>query len=349
MNAQTNDWSDWIKIIKNYNYPDSAKSWWQIANSVVPYIGLWVIMIYSLEVSYWLTLALSIIAAGFLARIFIIFHDCGHGSFFKSVRMNKIVGILAGGLVFTPYHKWHHQHKIHHQTVGNLDKRGVGDVMTLTLDEYKNLSPGKRFFYRIYRNPVMLFLIAPFFLFTIMNRIPTKKLPGKMNLYTHLTTLGIIAAITAVSLLIGLKTYLLIQVPVLYFASGFGVWLFYVQHQFKDVVWERSESWDYKSIAIEGSSYLKFPKILQWFSGNIGFHHLHHLSPKIPNYKLERCYNENPLFQKKPLTFFSSFKSIRFHLWDESNEKLISFKEAVTILRINSLNHFHENNLVSNN
>lgn len=330
MNAQTNEWSDWINIIKNYNYPDSAKSWWQIGNSVVPYIGLWVLMIYSLEVSYWLTLALSVIAAGFLVRIFIIFHDCGHGSFFKSARMNKIVGILAGGLVFTPYHKWHHQHKIHHQTVGNLDKRGVGDVMTLTLEEYKNLSPGKRLFYRIYRNPFMLFLIAPFFIFTIMNRIPTKKLPEKMGLYTHITTLGIIAAITAVSILIGLKTYLLIQVPVLYFASGFGVWLFYVQHQFKDVVWERSENWDYKSIAMEGSSYLKFPKILQWFSGNIGFHHLHHLSPKIPNYKLERCYSENSLFQKKPLTFFSSFKSIRFHLWDESNEKLISFKEAVS-------------------
>ena len=327
MVAQTSEWSNWLKIIRNYNYPDSIKSWWQIINSIVPYIALWVAMIYSIQVSYWLTLALSILAAGFSARIFIIFHDCGHGSFFKSKKLNNVIGIITGAFSFTPYHKWHYQHKIHHQTVGNLDKRGVGDVMTLTVEEYKNLSPFSRFIYRLYRNPVVLFLIAPVFLFIVLNRLPKKNIPKKINRYTHLTTLGIIVAITLVSLLIGFKTFLLIQVPIIYFASGFGVWLFYVQHQFDDVVWERQQSWDYKEIAMEGSSYLKLPKIFQWFSGNIGFHHLHHLSPKIPNYKLEKCYNENPIFHKKAMSFGAGIKSARYHLWDEDNKKLVSFSD----------------------
>lgn len=297
-------------------------------NSIVPYIGLWVAMIYSLNISYWLTLGLSIIAAGFLARIFIIFHDCGHGSFFKSKKLNKIVGIITGMLVFTPYHKWHYQHKIHHKTVGNLDKRGVGDVKTLTVEEYKNLSRGKQLVYRIYRNPVMLFIIAPFFLFTVVNRFPKKELPGNINRYTHLTTLGIIVAVTAMSLLIGIKSFLLIQIPILYVASGFGVWLFYVQHQFEDTVWERESSWNFRNVAMEGSSYLKLPKIIQWFSGNIGYHHLHHISPKIPNYKLEACYNENSLFQKKPVTLMEGLKTIRYNLWDETEKRLVSFSEV---------------------
>lgn len=164
-NSNEKDWSNWTKIIRLYNQPTLAKSWWQIINSFVPYFVLWVAMYYSLSISYWLTLALSVLAAGFLARIFIIFHDYGHGSFFKSSLQNRIVGIVAGVMVFTPYHKWHYQHKVHHQTVGNLDKRGVGDVMTLTVEEFKNLPLRKQLFYRIYRNPFMLFLIAPFFMF----------------------------------------------------------------------------------------------------------------------------------------------------------------------------------------
>lgn len=328
MKRTTKNPSNWIAIIKKYNKPDAVKGWWQVINSIVPYIGLWVAMVYSLGISYWLTLGLSIVAAGFLARIFIIFHDCGHGSFFKSRKLNKIVGIITGAMVFTPYHKWHHQHKIHHQTVGNLDKRGVGDVKTLTVEEYKKLSRGKRFIYQMYRNPVVLFILAPFFLFTVVNRFPKKELPGKINRYTHLTTLGIFVAIAALSLLIGFKTFLLIQVPILYFAAGFGVWLFYVQHQFEETVWERDDHWDYKNIALEGSSYLKLPKVIQWFSGNIGYHHIHHLSPKIPNYKLEKCYNENPQFQKKPVTLLAGLKTIRYHLWDEAGKRLVSFREV---------------------
>lgn len=328
MEYENDEWSNWTAIIRNYTQPDLVKSWWQIINSFVPYILMWVLMIYSLNYSYWLTIALSILAAGFLVRIFIIFHDCGHGSFFKSDLLNKVVGIIAGGLVFTPYHKWHYYHMVHHRTVGNLDKRGMGDVMTWTVEEYKKKSPRQKLFYKLYRNPIILFIIAPFFLFTIAQRFPDKRLPKKVNLYTHLTTLGLIIAIAIVSYFIGFKTYLLVQIPILFFATVFGVWLFYVQHQFRDVLWEHTDKWDYRTIAMEGSSYLKFPRILQWFSGNIGFHHIHHLSLKIPNYNLEKCIRENPIFQKEPLTFLSSLECAKYKLWDEEKQKLVSFKEA---------------------
>ncbi|MGQ1947569.1 fatty acid desaturase [Geofilum sp. OHC36d9] len=330
MEAQNNEWSNWINIIKPYTRPSIAKSWWQVINSFVPYVILWVIMVYSLRYSYLITLALSVLAAGFLVRIFIIFHDCGHNSFFKSRRLNKIVGIIAGALVFTPYHKWHYQHMVHHKTVGDLDKRGMGDIKILTVKEYKNSTKRQRLFYRLYRNPIILFLIAPFFLFAIFFRFPDKKLSKKINLYSHITTVSIIAAITIISFMIGLKTYVLIQIPVLYFASAFGVWLFYLQHQFEDVMWERTTNWDYTTIAMDGSSFVKFPAILQWFSGNIGFHHIHHLSPKVPNYNLEKCYKENPLFQKKPMTFMESLRAAKYSLWDEEKQKLVSFKEALS-------------------
>ncbi|MDO9261984.1 MAG: fatty acid desaturase [Flavobacteriaceae bacterium] len=238
------------------------------------------------------------------------------------------MGVIAGLLVFTPYHKWHYQHKIHHQTVGNLNKRGVGDVMTLTVEEFKNSSPSQQFTYRLYRNPIILFLIAPFWLFTILNRFPSKKLSKKINLYTHFTSLGLLTIIGFITYFISFKTFLLIQVPILYVASVIGVWLFYVQHQFKEVVWERSESWDYKTIAMNGCSYIKLPKILQWFSGHIGIHHIHHLSPKIPNYNLEQCLLENPIFQKKPLTILSALRAMNYRLWDEEKRQLVSFKEA---------------------
>jgi len=328
METSNNEWSNWTSIIRRYTQPDSVKSWWQVINSFVPYLLLWVLMIYSLKYSYWITLALSMIAAGFLVRIFIIFHDCGHKSFFKSKKLNHVVGIIAGGFAFTPYHKWHYEHLVHHRTVGNLDKRGVGDVMTWTVEDFKNSPKKKQLFYRLYRNPVIMLIIVPFFVNTLINRIPNKKLSTRINLLVHLTTLVLIIAITLVCLLIGFKTFVLIQIPVMVFASDFGLWLFYVQHQFKDVVWERTDNWDYTTISMYGASYLKFPKILQWFSGNIGFHHMHHLSSKIPNYNLEKCLRENTIFQKEYLTLRSSFQCLKYRLWDEDNHKLISFREA---------------------
>jgi omega-6 fatty acid desaturase (delta-12 desaturase) len=320
--------NSWQKIIMKYNFPNHLTSWWQVINSVVPYFGMWVLMYYSLEVSYWLTLVLSIFAAGFLVRIFILFHDCGHGSFFKSDKLNKLVGIPMGLLAFTPYHRWHRDHKIHHTTVGNLDKRGVGDVVTLTVDEYQKLSNWGKFSYRFYRHPLFLIAIAPLLLFLIQHRIPKSYMTWKEHLYLHLSTLAIVGASALVIWTIGWKAFLMIQLPVIYIASVHGVWLFYVQHQYESVLWARANKWDYKTIALAGSSFFKLPAILQWFTGNIGFHHIHHLSPRIPNYKLPTCHRENQMFQDiKPITFFSSLKSLRLRLWDEKNERLIGFRE----------------------
>ena len=319
---------EWIEIISRYNKPDPLKSWWQVVNSLGPYILLWVAMIKTIEISYWLTLLLSVFAAGFMVRIFIIFHDCGHGSFFKSKRLNKIVGIITGLIVFTPYNKWHYEHKIHHQTVGNLDKRGVGDVKTLTVEEYLKLSKWKRFLYRLYRNPFFLFGIAPVLIFTILQRFTNKAMPFREKLYVHLSTLAIIVCILLLMYFIGWKTYVLIQLPILYIATAHGVWLFYVQHQFRHVLWTDTENWDYKSTALEGSSMFKLPFLLNWFTGNIGYHHIHHLSPLIPNYNLKKCHKENPIFQQvKPITFFSAFDSLFLRLWDEKRHMLIRFNE----------------------
>lgn len=320
--------SSWVNIVMKYNFPSIFKSWWQVVNSVVPYFLLWVLMVYSLDISYWITLLLSVFAAGFLVRIFIIFHDCGHGSFFKSDRLNRLVGIPLGLLSFTPYHRWHHDHKEHHATVGNLDKRGVGDVQTLTVEEYQRLTKWKKFGYRIYRNPIFLIGVAPLLLFLIQNRLPKAYMNRKEHIYLQLSNLAMVLIVFLMIWAIGWKAYLLIQIPITYISSVHGVWLFYVQHQYDSVKWERADKWDYKTVALQGSSYFKLPFLLQWFTGNIGFHHIHHLSPKIPNYKLSKCHKENPIFHdQKPITFFSSLKSLRLKLWDEKNQRLVGFNE----------------------
>lgn len=318
----------WVEVVSKYNYPDHATSCWQVMNSLLPYILLWVLMYYSLSVSYWLTLALSLLAAGFLVRIFIIFHDCGHGSFFRTDRLNRLVGIPLGLLVFTPYHRWHRDHFIHHSTVGNLDKRGIGDVETLTVKEYLNLSKWGKLKYHVYRHPIFLFGLAPILLFIIQHRIPKSYMNFKQHLYVQLSNVVIIGSIILLMWWIGWREYILIQLPIIYFASIAGIWLFYVQHQFERVVWKRSGEWDYQSVALEGSSFLKLPGVLQWFSGNIGYHHIHHLSPRIPNYKLQKCHEENEIFsQIKPLSFKEIMNSFKLRLWDEDRKRLVSFSE----------------------
>jgi len=327
--TKTDNRESWVQVIKRYNFPDTCISWWQVVNSLVPYILLWFLMYYSLGISYWLTLLLSVFAAGFLVRIFILFHDCGHGSLFKTERVNRWVGIILGALVFTPYHRWHRDHKIHHATVGNLDKRGIGDVNTLTVTEYLALSRWKKFGYRFYRHPLFLIGLAPMLLFLIQFRLPKGYMNFRERMYVHLTNLGIALLVFLVILLIGWKAFVIIQLPVIYIASVHGVWLFYVQHQYESVQWERNASWNYETIALQGSSYFKLPHILRWFTGNIGFHHIHHLSPMIPNYKLPKCHNENPMFQDlKPITFFSSLRTLRLRLWDEKTQRLVGFKEV---------------------
>ncbi len=315
----------WRKIVNNYQNPDIRKSIWQLVNTLVPYIGLWVLMVYAMKISYWLVLALAIPAGGLVVRLFIFLHDCGHWSFFKSAKANHWVGSILGVLVFTPFFQWRQSHAVHHATAANLDKRGVGDVWTMTVEEFLEASKWKRLFYRVYRNPLIMFGVGPLLTFLILHRIPSNKFKKREQNSIHWTNLAVAGLIAVMSLVIGFKNYLLIQLPVIWVASTAGVWLFYVQHQFEGVYWERAKEWDFLKAGLEGSSFYQLPPILQWFSGSIGFHHIHHLSPRIPNYLLERCHRENPIFQVKPINLISSMKSLRYRLWDEKKRQLVNF------------------------
>ncbi len=321
--------TSWIKIVTKYNRPDVVKSWWQLSGNLFLYSLAWFLMYESLSISWWITFGLSIPAAGLLVRLFIIYHDCGHGSFFKSAWVNDSVGLFIGILTFTPYYSWSHNHHIHHETAGNLDKRGVGDVWTMTVDEYKQSSKWNRIMYRFYRHPFTMFGIGAFYVFVIGNRFTKKGMDNKGRMGVYATNAGLLIFAFLMGMLIGVKAFILIQFPIIVLAGIFGFWLFYVQHQFDPTYWSRTDTWNYKRMALEGSSYYKLPGILQFFSGNIGFHHIHHLSPLIPNYKLSRCQRENDLFQGiKPLTFFASFRTLTFRLWDENAKEMVSFRKV---------------------
>ena len=326
--------SAWKKIVARYQKPAIGPSLWQTANTLLPYTALWFLMYLSISVSYWLTLPLAILAGGFLVRTFIISHDCGHGSFFESRKANDILGFITGVLTFTPYHHWRWEHALHHSSSGDLDRRGTGDVWTLTVQEYLESSRWRRFAYRLARNPIVLFVLAPLFLFLIRQRFPSPKAARRERHSVYWTNLALFGLAAGLSWVFGIKTYLLIQSTILMVAGAAGVWLFYVQHQFEGVYWERTEKWDYTTAALQGSSFYKLPRVLQWFSGNIGFHHIHHLSPRIPNYHLEKCHDADPLFQSvKPVTLFSSLKSFTFRLWDEQRRRLVGYGHLRTIRR----------------
>ena len=305
--------------------PQASRSSWQLINTLVPYAALWALMLFSLRVSFFLTLALAIPAGGFLVRIFIISHDCGHGSFFASPRLNTFWGVITGTMALTPYNAWRREHAQHHATAGNLDKRGAGDIWTLTVKEYLALPFWGRMKYRLYRNPLIMFGIGPIFLFSIGHRYGPGRTPAQRASIRETNLLLILAGLIA-WMTIGLKAFFLIQIPILAIASSVGVWLFYVQHQFEDVYWERDKNWDFRALALEGSSYYRLPKILQWFSGNIGFHHVHHLSARIPNYLMEKCHKENELFSAVPeITLWKSLNSLKYRLWDEESRQLVGF------------------------
>jgi omega-6 fatty acid desaturase (delta-12 desaturase) len=300
---------------------------WQVLNTLAPYAALWCLMYFSLRVSWWLAAPLAVLAGGFLVRMFIIFHDCGHGSFFSSTKANDTLGFITGVLTFTPYYHWRWEHAVHHASSGDLDRRGMGDVWTLTVQEYLEASRWKRFAYRLARNPVILFGLAPLYLFLFHLRFSSAKAGRRERHSVWWTNLALAAMAGGLIWLFGLKAYLLLQLIVLVVAGSAGVWLFYVQHQFEGVYWERNAEWDYSLAALQGSSFYKLPKVLQWFSGSIGFHHIHHLSPRIPNYHLEKCHRAEPLFQTvKPVTLFSSFKSFTFRLWDEQRRRLVGYR-----------------------
>jgi omega-6 fatty acid desaturase (delta-12 desaturase) len=318
----------WQQAVADYQQSNLRHSLWQLLNTIAPYFILWYVAYRSLEVSYWLTIPISALAGLFLIRIFIIFHDCGHGSFFKSKRANTIVGNICGVLAFTPYYAWRHSHAVHHATSGDLDRRGVGDVWTLTFEEFQELPLMTRIAYRLYRNPFVIFILAPTLDFVFIQRFysinDAKHAKSKRSV--QFTNLMLLIILAVMSLTIGFKEYVLVQIPIITVASTIGVWLFYVQHQYENVYWERHENWDYATAALHGSSYYELPKIVHWFTGNIGFHHIHHLSPRIPNYKLEECHKENEIFQVEPLTVKASLKSLHIRLWDEDRHKMVGYQ-----------------------
>ncbi|MGR8998633.1 MAG: fatty acid desaturase [Gammaproteobacteria bacterium] len=328
-----------IQSVSKYAQADYQKAFWQIFNTFTPYISLWVLMIFSVlhGAPYWVTLLLSVAASGFLVRIFILFHDCCHVAFFPSRRANRILGYIAGIMTFTPFEDWQRTHIIHHSASGDLDRRGVGDIWTLTVDEYLSSSRLKRFIYRLFRNPSFLFTIIPIFLFLIIQRFPSKGAKKRERYSVIFTNVVIAAIITVMSMTLGFQNYLLIQLPVIIMAASAGMWLFYVQHQYEDVYWSRHQSWDLTRSGLEGSSYYKLPKVLQWIVGNIGLHHIHHVKANIPNYNLQRCYNEVSALQTvTPLTLRKSLKSLWLNLWDEQRQKLVSFRSIRMLPRMKS-------------
>ncbi len=326
--------SEWKEIVAPFQVPSLALSIWQIVNTMVPLVACWYLMWRFLEVSYWYTLGVSVIAGLLVVRVFIIFHDCGHGSFFKSKRANDIVGFIAGMITFTPYGHWRWQHAVHHATSGDLDRRGEGDIWTLTVKEYLAASRGKRMVYRVTRNPFILLVIGPLFLFLLYQRVSSSGAKGKDRASVFWMNVALTFMVAGLCWLFGWKEYLMMQLPVTAVAGAAGIWMFYVQHQYEDVYWENHEGWNYTTAALEGSSFYKLPKILQWFTGNIGYHHVHHLSSKIPNYYLERCHNSHQIFKSvKPMTFWNSLKCASLRLWDEESRRLVGYSHLKKLQR----------------
>lgn len=324
----------WSQAIGKYAYSDRRKSLWQLVDTFVPYGLLWALMLYTVRQGYpyWVTLALAVVTGGILVRVFILFHDCCHGSYFESRRANTILGYVSGILTFTPYEDWRYAHNIHHATAGDLDRRGLGDIWTMTTAEYLAAPRRRRLAYRIYRNPFILFGLGAALLFLVFQRFTTKGAGKSERRSVFFTNVALLVIVAVASLTIGFQTYLLIQLPVILIGAVLGLWLFYIQHQYENVYWARHESWDPMKVALAGSSYFKLPKILQWFSGNIGLHHVHHARPTIPNYHLQQCHDDIPaLHAVEPLTIRTSFKSLRLALYDEKQQKLISFRSLATL------------------
>lgn len=320
--------AEWKEIIAGFQQPSPWRAGWQVVNSIGLYAIFWALMVWSLSVSWWLTAAFVALAGLVLVRVFIIFHDCGHGSFVKSKRVNDAIGFVTGLLTFTPYFHWRWEHSLHHATSGDLDRRGVGDIWTMTVEEYLAASPRKRLAYRVARNPFVLFVLAPVLLFLLFQRIPNRDASAREKHSVWWMNLAILAMGAAMSWAIGWKTYVVLQILVMVVAGAAGIWMFYVQHQFEGAYWQRHDEWDYTQAALAGSSFYKLPRILQWFTGNIGFHHVHHLSARIPNYNLERCHNSHPMFRTvKPITLTDSLRCVRLRLWDEKNERLVGYRE----------------------
>ncbi len=312
-----------------YAQPRLGRSVLDIITSVVPYLAASVLMYWALDVSYLLTLALAVPAGGFLVRTFVVFHDCAHGSLFVSKRANRHVGSVLGLFVLAPYERWRHDHAIHHASSGDLERRGVGDIVTLTVAEYRARGRGGRLAYRITRNPLVMFGLGPVIAMVVGPRIATRSQRPRMRHSVLGLDAVLLACVAGLCWLIGWEDFLLVWAPPAMLAGSVGIWLFYVQHQFEDAYWQSAEDWDYTEAALRGSSYLKLPKVLQFFTGNIGLHHVHHLSARIPNYNLQRAHDDNPVFHHVPtLTLWEALGTVRLKLWDEQRGKLVTFAQV---------------------
>lgn len=326
----------WRRIVAPFKGADNRQSAIQLATTAGAFLALWVAMYLSLNVSYLLTLALALPTAGFVVRLFMIQHDCGHGSYFRSRAARDITGFIIGVLTLTPYQYWQRTHAYHHAHAGDLDFRGFGDINTKTLKEYQSMSRWGRFGYRLYRNPLVLLLVGPTFHFIIKHRYPWDIPADWKSAWRSvwMTNLALVAVIAVMSYLIGLGTFLMIQAPVTLLACCIGVWLFYVQHQFEETYWHRHKDWNYYDAAIHGSSHLVLPWPLQWMTANIGIHHVHHMNSLIPNYKLQECLDANPeLQQATRVRIRDSWRLLRLTLWDEENQRMITFREMRRMMK----------------
>ncbi|MBD3676900.1 MAG: fatty acid desaturase [Rhodobacteraceae bacterium] len=321
---------NWIKTLSQYREPSDLRSSYEIAVTAIPFLALWALAWWSMSLSYWLAFGLSLLIAPFVVRLFTIQHDCGHSAFFRNRKVGDWVGRVLGVFTLSPYDYWKRVHSEHHSGSGNLDKRGLGDVNTLTVSEYRALSPLGRLAYRAYRNPITLFGIGPAAVFFLQYRLPL----GLMNSLKYWvsamsTNLVILAALTTIWYFGGWTPILLIFVPSTLLAATMGVWLFFVQHQFETTHWDKHEDWDLHEAALYGSSHYVMPKILQWFSANIGIHHVHHLYSRIPFYRLPDVIRDHAeLADNNRMTIRESLRCAKLHLWDENSRRLLSFAEA---------------------
>ncbi|WP_100334052.1 fatty acid desaturase [Bacillus alkalisoli] len=322
------------KQVAPFEQSQTMQSIWQLVNTLVPFFLLWYLTYLSLSVSYWLALVPAVLAAGFMTRTFIIFHDCTHHSFFKNRKLNRAVGTFTGVLTLFPFDQWGYEHSVHHATSGNLDKRGVGDIWTLTVEEYIAAPLKTRIAYRLYRSPFVMFILGPIYVFLFKNRFNRKGARRKEKNNLYLTNILIVTAVVLLCLAIGWQAFLIVQGTIFMISGSIGVWLFYVQHTFEDSYFEEDKEWEYVKAAVEGSSFYRLPKLLQFLTGNIGYHHVHHLSPRVPNYKLEEAHKNTPPLNNVPtITLMTSLKSLRFRLWDEEAKTFVTFRDVKHLLK----------------
>lgn len=321
---------DWLGELDKFRKPELHRSILELIVTVGPLAALWVLAWLALSVSVWLTLLIAIPAAGFLVRLFLIQHDCGHGSFFRKRTTNDWVGRLLGVLTLTPYDIWQRSHSIHHATTGNLDKRGIGDIKTLTVEEFQALPFLKQIQYRMYRHPLVLFGIGPAYQFIIEHRVPAGYWRSGLKYWVSAmaTNLGIAAFVLVMVWLVGAKAFFMVHLPIVLLAASIGVWLFYIQHQFEDAHWEAGDDWNLHEAALQGSSHYDLPRGLKWLTANIGVHHIHHLCARIPYYRLGEVLKAYPeLADVRRITLLESFQYARLQLWCTEQKRLISFRD----------------------